>query len=228
MTIGRSFAVTLALLIGVLVIADTTEIDLWVQDLFFHFDTGLWIINKDDPVSRMIFYTWAKRAVVLVGIAVFFAFVWTLKFDIVAVPRRDLIVLLLALVLVPTLISGLKSVTNVHCPWSLTRYGGNLPYVHAMDPEPAGFPEGRVGKCFPAGHPSGGFAFMVLFLLMRDRRWVGLGIGLTAGWVMGLYQMMKGAHFLSHVVITMLLAWLIILTVVAGVDHLLAKKPRRR
>jgi membrane-associated PAP2 superfamily phosphatase len=42
-------------------------------------------------------------------------------------------------------------------------------------------------------------------------RWVGLGLGLAAGWIVGLYQMLKGVHYLSHTIVTMFLVWMIIL-----------------
>ena len=39
----------------------------------------------------------------------------------------------------------------------------------------------------------------------------GLAIGLGAGTWMGVYQMLKGAHYLSHTLITALLMWLLFL-----------------
>lgn len=33
-------------------------------------------------------------------------------------------------------------------------------------------------------------------------------MGLSWGWAMGAYQMLKGAHYLSHILVTMLLAWI--------------------
>ncbi len=53
---------------------------------------------------------------------------------------------------------------------------------------------------------------MGLGLLFNTRRgrWLGFAAGMACGWTMGIYQMLKGAHFLSHTVTTMLLAILII------------------
>ncbi|MEI3479028.1 MAG: phosphatase PAP2 family protein [Bilophila sp.] len=75
--------------------------------------------------------------------------------------------------------------------------------------------EGRSrGKCFPAGHASGGFALMMLFFAFPRRlRWFGLALGLAAGWWMGLYQMLRGQHFLSHTLFTMIGAWMIIVLI---------------
>lgn len=47
---------------------------------------------------------------------------------------------------------------------------------------------------------------MMLFFCFRSRRdrWAGLGAGLIAGWGMGFYQMLRGQHFLSHTLFTMI------------------------
>ncbi|MBF0190995.1 MAG: phosphatase PAP2 family protein [Magnetococcales bacterium] len=221
MTLGRAFGSTLALLILVLLVAETTLLDLWVQDFFYASEARRWWIDKDAYWPRMIFYTGAKWAVALVGIGILMALLWSRKSPLWISYRRPLMILLLSLILVPGVISSLKNVTNVHCPWSLTRYGGALPFVPVFDAQPADFPAVRPGKCYPAGHPSGGFAFMALFFLFSTRRgqWLGLGFGISLGWIMGIYQMMKGAHFLSHVLVSMLLSWLIIQGVAWGVER---------
>jgi membrane-associated PAP2 superfamily phosphatase len=57
---------------------------------------------------------------------------------------------------------------------------------------------------------------MSLFFLFKSRknRFIALAFGVTVGWAMGLYKMLIGDHFLSHTVITMVLAWLLILIIV--------------
>lgn len=54
---------------------------------------------------------------------------------------------------------------------------------------------------------------MGLLLVRATRRWrVGaITLGLGLGWWMGGYQMLKGAHYLSHTVTTMLVAWLVVI-----------------
>ncbi|MBF0260943.1 MAG: phosphatase PAP2 family protein [Magnetococcales bacterium] len=201
--------VSLSLLL--ILLLETTGVDLIFQDLFFQFDTHQWWIDKDDPFWRAIFYTGAKRAIAIVGILTLLALLYSWRFHTHIHWRRKLALLLVTLIVVPGTISGLKNISNVHCPWSLARYGGDLPHVPFLATNPDDFPAKRPGKCFPAGHPSGGFAFMVLFFLLpAGWRWVGLATGVTLGWIMGLYQMMKGAHYLSHVIVSMLLAWLLI------------------
>ena len=53
---------------------------------------------------------------------------------------------------------------------------------------------------------------MALWAMPTRRAWrvFGLGVGLSAGWIMGIYQMARGEHFLSHTLATMFLAGCII------------------
>jgi membrane-associated PAP2 superfamily phosphatase len=51
------------------------------------------------------------------------------------------------------------------------------------------------------------------FVIPGQGRWAGLALGLAAGWIVGIYQMLKGVHYLSHTIVTMFLAWMIILIV---------------
>ncbi|MBD3841537.1 MAG: phosphatase PAP2 family protein [Campylobacterales bacterium] len=66
--------------------------------------------------------------------------------------------------------------------------------------------------CWPAGHASGGFALLSLFFLFRSQKnkIKAITLALVLGWSMGIYKMMIGDHFLSHTIITMLLAWIIV------------------
>jgi membrane-associated PAP2 superfamily phosphatase len=70
-------------------------------------------------------------------------------------------------------------------------------------------PPGRRGHCLPAGHASGGFGLLGFVWIRRSRRWriAWLTVALVAGWSMGLVQMLNGSHYLSHTMVTMLLAW---------------------
>lgn len=204
-----------ALLAASLVLFEFSGIDLWLQDQFFNADQQRWLVEKKAWFPKLLFYTGPK--VLLIGFAVFLlaGVLWpkptrpswlTERWS----PRRVWLVIL-SLAIIPGAIGFMKARSDVYVPWALARYGGDKPYHRLFEPLPPGWPPNR-GHGFPAGHASGGFALMSLSYLSdrRTRRWTGLAVGLTAGWTMGLYQMLKGAHFLSHTVATMLLAWLTI------------------
>ena len=110
----------------------------------------------------------------------------------------------------PTAIGEAKAYTNVYCPYEITRYGGQVPYLKVLEWQSPDLQFEHCGKCWPAGHASGGFALFALAGLFATRRsqWIGLAVGMGMGWWMGGYQMLKGAHYLSHTLDTMMIAWI--------------------
>lgn len=121
---------------------------------------------------------------------------------------RPAVALLIAVLISTVLVSWLKSVTHVDCPWDLIEFGGQRPYIPLFASRPAAL---GTPSCFPAGHASGGYAWVALyFFFARVRpswRWFGLAIGLFAGLVFGFAQQLRGAHFISHDVATLTVCW---------------------
>lgn len=106
----------------------------------------------------------------------------------------------------------LKHLNQHGCPWDVTLYGGDLPLFDLFAPPPLGM---EAGRCFPAGHPSGGFALIAFYFAFmhykpRFAAYM-LGLGLVMGLVMGAAQIMRGAHFLSHVLWSGWLVWMALL-----------------
>jgi membrane-associated PAP2 superfamily phosphatase len=122
----------------------------------------------------------------------------------------------LAVVLTVGITGLLKTITNVDCPWDLTVFGGDFPYVPLFGDRPD---ELRPGRCFPAAHASSGYALMALYFVFRDRSsrlaYGGLCVGVLTGLAFGFAQQSRGAHFLSHDLWSAMLAWLIPLTLYA-------------
>ena len=105
------------------------------------------------------------------------------------------------------------------CPHALSRFGGSVPYVKLFDSYPPAQRPDHQQRCYPAGHASGGFALMSLCYLFGTprRRRIAVLSGVAAGWITGLYKMVIGDHFLSHTIVSMLMAWIIINAVAAVV-----------
>ncbi len=108
------------------------------------------------------------------------------------------------------IVAYFKSITNVACPWSLSLFGGSEPYYHLLEPRPSFLPYHR---CFPAGHASAGYAWVALYYflacLVPKWRFLGLGFGIFFGGLLGFVQQIRGAHFLSHDITTLVLSLLI-------------------
>jgi len=204
----------LAALAVVLVVFELTLLDLAIQDHLYDFAQHRWIVDGNEPVGRLLFYHGPKAAVFAVG-AVLLALLFgparwreRLRFD-----RRGLAVAVLTLATLPALAGLGKNFTNVFCPSDLRRYGGRVPYVALCGDYPEGDRPAERGHCFPAGHASGGFALIGLMWLRGSRSWRrgALLLGLAAGAWMGGYQMLKGAHYLSHTLVTLALAFVVAL-----------------
>jgi membrane-associated PAP2 superfamily phosphatase len=98
---------------------------------------------------------------------------------------------------------------SVHaCPWDLAMYGGHDAWFPLFDRINAAV---ELGRCWPGGHASGGFAIIAGYFALRSQQpqwarrilWLGLGLGT----VMGGVQMVRGAHFLSHNLWSLWVVW---------------------
>ncbi len=132
--------------------------------------------------------------------------------------------ILLSLLIGPGLLcNGGKRMWNHPRPKHLTEFGGEKEYVRpfvigADDEE---------GKSFPSGHASAGFVVCVFwFVFRRRRRWLALfflALSIALGLGMGLLRIVGGAHFLSDVLITFFVCYLVSYTLY----YFLLKIPQR-
>lgn len=192
---------------------EMTRIDLRVQDRFYDPVRG-WRIDRDARMPRLIFYQSPKVILGVLIVGLLACIVAPDSFSTqMPLSRSNAGFVLTCIAVVPITHWFLKRVTGVLYPCYVDRYGGKEPYLTLLESIPR--VAGRVrGKGFPAAHCSGGFALMALyFVIPGPARWVGLGLGLAAGWIVGIYQMLKGVHYLSHTIVTMFLTWMIILIV---------------
>lgn len=106
------------------------------------------------------------------------------------------------------LVVFLKRWTDVSCPWSHEDFGGVMrPQSWLWHGSP-----GEYFECFPAGHATSGFTMLGWLFCIEQNEWTKVWFcGLSWGLVLGLYQMIRGAHYLSHTLIT---AWIAITMIV--------------
>ncbi len=222
----RQSVVCLLLMAATVLLESVTDIDMIVQRCWYHAASGLWSIDPAlHQAWRWLFYDGAKRFVVVVGVTSA-----GLAFAGYVSGRRDWLraglLMALSCAATPLLVSTLKAVTGIYCPRQLTEFGGKASYRHLL-PLAVGLSGGR---CFPGGHASGGFALTMLFFCVSGRgaRCAALVVTMAVGWTMGLYQMMRGEHFLSHTVMSMLLAWQMNVLLVLFVDRAVLPAWRRK
>jgi membrane-associated PAP2 superfamily phosphatase len=201
--------VPVAILSALVVLLEYYGLDLRLEDLFWVDDASPhWLVDRDDYWNRLLFYRlprWLETGIAIATLAA-----WLASFFLSRLRpwRRQFLFVTLSIVLVTALVGEIKAVTNVHCPSQLVRYNGDQPddalalrlFEHVETT--------TRGRCFPAGHASGGFSLLALGWLSHNRwrRIGGWAVGIAAGSVTGGYQMLNGLHFLSHTLATLLIA----------------------
>lgn len=103
-------------------------------------------------------------------------------------------------------VSSLRAISPHSCPWDLSAFGGTAEYFRFFDAVP---PNPGPGRCAPSGHAAAGFVWLAGYVALRgvDRTaaYVALTFSIVLGILTGLTQLARGAHFLSHVLLT---AWI--------------------
>jgi membrane-associated PAP2 superfamily phosphatase len=183
--------------------------------LFFDADRMRWMGTGNWWVNQFIHSggQWLLRGVTAAAILLWIA---TYSRPGLRQLRRPAAYFVVAVILSIATVGLLKTVSNVHCPWALAEFGGNVPFVHLFSHRS---PLIRHGQCFPAAHSSSGYALFALYFVFRERSRriakLGLSVAIVTGLIFGIAQQSRGAHFVSHDLWSAFLAWMITLTIYA-------------
>ena len=214
--LNKQITITTILLVTVIAFFQFSNLDIFVQNFFYNFESKVWLIDKDEPILKFFLYDGMKVFLILIAVAILFSLVFLRKKKLIQEYKKGLIIVLLSAIFIPLMIGSLKAISNTPCPCNIVNFNGVYPDIKVFDSYPKDFVQPSKAKCWPAGHASGGFALMAFFFLFKTQlnKKRALGVALVVGWSMGLYKMLLGDHFLSHTIITMIMAWLIILIIV--------------
>ena len=214
--LNKQITITTILLVTVIILFQFTQLDIFVQNFFYNFESKVWLIDKDEPILKFFLYDGMKVFLILIAVAILFSLVFLRKKKLIQEYKKGLIIVLLSAIFIPLMIGSLKAISNTPCPCNIVNFNGVYPDIKVFDSYPKDFVQPSKAKCWPAGHASGGFALMALFFLFKtpiNQKKALIG-ALIVGWSMVTYKMLLGDHFLSHTIITMIMAWLIILIIV--------------
>ncbi len=164
---------------------------------------------QDNYWLSHILHTRARQTGVLLGLACVLAIWWPVgPLGLLRrCTRRERVWLACMVWVCAAGIATLKAASHTSCPSDLQAFGGVARYVWHF----AMGGDGGPGRCFPSGHASTFFSFLPVFWLLRRhnarRAWQVLAamcaLGLALAWV----QVVRGAHYPSHVLWTMWLCW---------------------
>jgi membrane-associated PAP2 superfamily phosphatase len=203
--------IALAALALVIALELTSNIDREISDRFFD-PSGAWLVDHRSSGLRLWLYDGAKILIILFGIGMLGIVCWPRLARPGGITRREALFVLACLAAVPLAVGVIKKYSNVQCPASLQRYGGTQSDDDAHIQLTGFFETHRNSGCWPSGHSSGGFALLCVAWLGRGRcSRLRLAVpGLVAGFLTGAYQVARGAHFASHVLVTGLISIIVI------------------
>ncbi len=145
-------------------------------------------------------------ALALVGLAVT-SYV-TQQLRAVRAHREALLFISIATLGAAAIVGALKHFSSHACPWALVSFGGSAIYHPLLGAHAAA---ADVSGCFPAAHPVTGYAWLavgfVLYPAARRRAWQSWAVAFAVGTILGGVQIVRGAHFLSHVLWSAWVVW---------------------
>ncbi len=195
-----------AVLIAVL---EATHMDMRVARFWFDWQGGVnaWPL-KGYWLTDKVLHTAGRNLIVGMALLMLLAIGLSFRFERLGPYRRGLLYLFSSVLATVALVRIGKSVTHMSCPWDVVEFGGQMLHTSLF----ARLPEGAAyGQCFPGGHSSGGFAWVASFYLLREYqpRYAKLGLvfGVVLGSIFSLTQELRGAHFLSHDLWSLAIAW---------------------
>ncbi|MBA3582265.1 MAG: phosphatase PAP2 family protein [Gammaproteobacteria bacterium] len=183
------------------------EIDFALADALFQWQDQEWNL-RGAHWFKTIFHDGGRYLSLSIGLLVLLLWIAGAVVAVLKPYRRGFIYLLIAGLLSSAYIGLLKKFNPAYCPWDLLRYGGQHEYISPFAWSQWG---GVMGHCFPAAHASAGYAWIGIYffcLVYASRyRWHGLVSALLLGTILGFSQQLRGAHFISHDVWTLMICW---------------------
>ena len=70
--LNNHILITAVLLIAVIALFQFSNLDIFVQNFFYNFETKNWIIDKDEPILKFFFYDGIKNLLILFAVAILF------------------------------------------------------------------------------------------------------------------------------------------------------------
>lgn len=180
------------------ILAEYSGLDLWLSTNIYEISGSQWSY-KTHWITEGLIHQGGRSLVAVIFTVMITVFIVSFFFKAVRPWRRASCYVISSALLSVLLVSALKSISNIDCPWGLDLYGGDRPYLLLFETRPDSLAN---AKCFPAGHASGAYAWLGVFFLAKyyfDRyQYTALSLVVTIGVIFGIAQQIRGAHFLSH------------------------------
>lgn len=172
---------------------------------------------RDQWLLSRVLHDAVRQAAVLFYLLIWVWAAWPVRWQrgpaaLWTLPRRERLTVAVLIALSLLAVNLIKNASQTSCPWDLQAFGGPAHYVSHWT---LGLRDGGSGRCFPGGHASSAYAFLGLSLpwlqppagrlRAQAAGWRWLGFLLVAGAVAGAVQTVRGAHYPSHTLWTLVI-----------------------
>ena len=106
----KQIVITAILLIAVIALFQFTQLDIFVQNFFYNFESKVWLIDKNEPILKFFLYDGMKIFLILIAVTILFSLVFLRKNKLIQEYKKGLIIVLLSAIFVPLMIGSLKAV----------------------------------------------------------------------------------------------------------------------
>jgi membrane-associated PAP2 superfamily phosphatase len=193
------------------IIFEYFQFDIPIAKFWFELEGGLtqWSLRHSWVLDNVL-HVGGRHLVILISAIVLGSMVLSFWKSSLQPFKKSLVLLFLSVLSTVLLVRLGKDLSHVSCPWDLSMFGGSHDYLPTFAKLPIG---SEFGVCFPGGHSSGGYAWVALYYFgyqhCPKQRWKGLMFGLVLGGIFSLSQQLRGAHFFSHGIWSLGIAWLV-------------------
>jgi membrane-associated PAP2 superfamily phosphatase len=199
-------------LIILLVVAVTTTLLFWFTDLdlkaaalFYHPENTADVWPERHWWLWQILFDYAFKFTVAIGSAALLIFVISHIHDNTQRFRRQALYILLVIAIGPGLVVNLivKDHWGRPRPVHVVEFGGQYQYIPPL--QIGNTPD----KSFVCGHCSVASSFIVLYFLAQNYKLLYLALTLVLAWTMGFTRMTSGGHFVSDILWSAYLVFLV-------------------
>ncbi len=193
------------LMVGI--VFEYSDFDVWWISHFYNEQSRSWPFRGHWLFDTVI-HDWGRYFDIFAVVTWLMVFLLTWGYRPFKKHKKIMLYVLAASAAGPLIVGAGKHTTHIYTPWDLDIFSGTLPYIRLFDPVPKGLP---IGEAFPAGHAAGGYAFFSLYFLLlhlgSPYKNHGFLFALSLGLFFGIGQQVRGAHFPSHDLFTLVICW---------------------
>jgi membrane-associated PAP2 superfamily phosphatase len=197
------------ILFCIALISQFTNLDLVISNLFY-VENDYFILQAANKALAMQLHDYPKF--LSMGVAIVF---WLTSLSILIFKfnplkhyfkNTEVLFVSLTSILIPGIIWIIRESSAMHCPRDLLVYGGDYAYLRIFDAIPHNW---EYGQCAPSAHASSFLWFSIILFIKKSNKtiWTLYYLGI---FILCSVQIMRGAHFLSHILYSFLVAHLIV------------------